>query len=58
MVERYLGVVEVARSNRVTQTIKSRIDLVSILLFIFCAARSDARSFYTASAVIDGILGV
>ena len=34
LVARYLGVVEAARSSRVTQTRKGRIDLVSILLFL------------------------
>ena len=35
LVARYLGVVEAARSSRVTQTNKSRIDLVSVLLLVY-----------------------
>ena len=34
LVARYLGVVEAASSSLVTQTRKSRIDLVSVLLFL------------------------
>ena len=34
LVARYLGVVEATSSSLVTQTRKSRIDLVSVLLFL------------------------
>ena len=55
--ERYLGVVEVARSNRVTQTKKAEWAFACSAFFI-CATRSERATILPAQAPHLRLLGV